>query len=92
MAQKKPKTIMNKENKSISVRVERKTDFVKIFINDLLHVQFRAEELYSLQTWMEGKEQFWIRYYLKSGVMNCYYYNQDLWKSIITELNKISLV
>lgn len=79
-------------NNSPSVRVERKTDFVKIFINDLLHVQFRTEELYALQTWMEGKEQFWIRYYLKSGVVNCYYYNQSLWTSIITELNKISLV
>lgn len=63
---------------------------VKIFINDILHVVIKQDEVIGLQSWISGEKRklYHIEYYFRQ---NGYFYSEydcyDKWKNILGLLN-----
>jgi hypothetical protein len=64
---------------------------LKIYISDLLHFSLLLSEYIGMQSWIAGtkKKRYYIEFYLKEGEsITLEYEKQELWKSILVELDK----
>ena len=79
-----------KNQEKISVKVE--WNYVKIYINDIIHVQFKSDSFMGFQSWVNGTNWYDIEFYLKDGVtIHTSYSSIDRWKKILQCLNAIKL-
>jgi len=63
-------------------------NFVKIFINGLLHLSIKKGKTISIQTWIMN-DYYFIEYTLEGGETILSEYDEiDKWKSIIELINK----
>lgn len=78
----------------ITVRSDVGWNTVKIYINDVLHIKFKKEDLISIQGWIEGYESdstYHIQYVFKNKKMRSEYWDLEHWKAILGELDKLEL-
>lgn len=63
--------------------------YIKIYINDLLHVYFKSSNLVHIQTWV-ADSKFAIEYTFREGENLFSEYDEiDKWKEVIKLLDKI---
>lgn len=60
-----------------------KGSFVKIYIDDLLHLSFKQQDFAGIQSWKEGANWYDIEYYLGDTKILCAYDDFDKWKAIL---------
>ena len=77
--------------KMTNLKTEFTSQFVKLFINDLIHVSFKKNELYGFQSYIEGYgcKKYFIILYLERGKIKLEYDNWELWERILREFNLI---
>lgn len=66
---------------------------IKIYINDLLHVYIKKEDLTGLQSWIEGASNshvktYHIEFYTKNGEIECVYDSKEKWTELLKLLNE----
>lgn len=74
------------------MKVSSKNDhpYFRIYIDDLLHLQFIKEEYIGHQSWKENSTKFCIEYYLKNGnTILSEYTSIEKWKNIIKILEEL---
>lgn len=63
--------------------------FIKIYINDILHLKFKEREFLGIQSWKEGKELFCIEYYFQNDqVILSEYDEMEKWIEILKLIEK----
>lgn len=60
-----------------------KGSWVKIYIDNILHVQFKQQDFEGIQSWKEGPNWFDIEYYIKNRSMLTAYDDVNKWKEIL---------
>jgi hypothetical protein len=65
-------------------------NFIKIYINDVLHISIKYNDIASIQTWKMSNGWYCIEYYLNGldEPILSEYDNIDKWKSIIKLLDE----
>lgn len=63
---------------------------IKLYINELLHLYIKKDDLTGLQSWIEGsdKQSFHIEFYTKNGEIECVYDSKEKWENILKLINK----
>ena len=70
--------------KQNSYRLDVTGKFVKVYINDVLHVQFQQGNFVGFQSWKEGKNWFVIEVYFKKDfTITLEYDRQEKWEAIL---------
>jgi hypothetical protein len=67
---------------------------LKIYINGLIHMSLKQEELIGFKSWFENsraKRQYYIEYSLRESTMLLEYNCFERWKFLLTELDKLNL-
>ncbi len=65
-------------------------DALRIYINDILHLNIRLSELLGIQSW-QWPANFFIEYTSRGGTILTEYTNVDTWISILKQLDKLPL-
>jgi len=63
---------------------------IKVFINEILHIQFARSRFVGLSSWQYEKEGglYYIEVVLDGGVVNVDYDRRDIWLGVLAELEK----
>ncbi len=71
-------------------KVTSKTEIhrVKIYINDILHISIPKNGNIKIQSWYEDDSLYKIEIYCVEHLDEYWYDNKEIWKSILTELDK----
>lgn len=77
--------------KKNTVQVIESHQWIKVYINNLLHVAVHRDQWIGVHSWLEGQERWCIDWELKDKTINSEYNKEDLWRQILTEINKIML-
>lgn len=66
--------------------------YIKIYINDLLHLSIKVSEYIGIQSWIYpgSTTPYNIEYYTKSKKILTQYDSIEKWKTILTFINSIS--
>jgi len=76
------------------IELKQKDGIVKIYINDLVHIQFRVSDLIGTQSWLDGSEnvKYTIEYTFNGGVVILSeYFVREKWITILQLLDTIKL-
>lgn len=73
---------------SQKVEVTSRGLYLKVLIDELPHLCLALEELLGFQSYKKTTNWYGIEYYMTSGHVVCEYDNQELWSTILTQLNK----
>lgn len=61
--------------------------FIRIFINGILHVAIKRDDLVGIQSWREREGEFWIEYGFSRGQsVKCFYDTEEKWKKVLEHL------
>lgn len=64
----------------MSISLKENNEWIRIFINEILHLMFKKKDFMGLQSW-KFKEEYNIQFYLKdSKDILCSYDNEEIWK------------
>lgn len=65
---------------------------LKLYINSVLHLCLKRNDLVGIQTWISGsdKPKFYIEYTMKTGSILTGYDTIEKWKQVLEILDKIS--
>jgi hypothetical protein len=66
------------------------TDAVKIYIDNVLHLSIKKDELIGIQSW-KTDTMYCIEYTLKSSSILCEYVEKDLWINMLNMLDQSNL-
>lgn len=55
----------------------------RIFINGILHLSIKIEELVGVQSYKNEPTKYSIDYYLRTGIIKTEYDREDTWKGIL---------
>jgi hypothetical protein len=68
---------------------------IKIYIDDVLHLIFKQEELIGVQSWVAGDgdkvRKYYIEYYTKTQTILTEYDEQEKWYKILKKLDDENL-
>lgn len=64
-------------------------DYLKIFIDNSLHLCILYNSIISVQSWINRKNSYFIEYTTKQGKVTCEYNDIKKWKTILGLLNTI---
>lgn len=73
----------------MKVTCERRWGWVKVFINDYLHFQFKWSELVAIHSWNEEEADWYIRLTLKDGEILLDYDTKEKWLMILAAINQL---
>lgn len=71
----------------MTTRLEIKGKYVKVYINELLHLMFDHQSFQGFQSWKEAKNWFSIEIYLKDREILCAYDDEEKWSQILKLLD-----
>ena len=68
-------------------------DSVKIYVNEILHIQFARDRFVGLSSWQYEKEghgagMYYIEIVLDGGIVAVDYNKREMWLGVLTELDK----
>lgn len=63
---------------------------IKIFVNDILHIQFERTRFIGISSWQYETENglYYIEIVLDGGIISTDYDKREMWIAILTELEK----
>jgi hypothetical protein len=63
---------------------------IRIYIDEVLHIQFERKNFIGIQTWIEGRKNrnFFIEIYTKYKAIKLEYDKEEIWKTILDILDK----
>lgn len=62
-------------------------DYIKVYIDNKLHIAFKKEDFIGLQSWIENKDSFYIEIYT-TKLIKVWYKNRSLWEEILKVIDK----
>ena len=66
----------------MTFKASESTNWIRVFINDTLHLCVNKSRLNGLQAWRYGSE-YCIEFYYENSSIFCSYDNEDMWKEIL---------
>lgn len=66
----------------MNYRAETKHGWLKIYINDLLHVAVKIKDLSGVQSYFRGEEWFCIEFYTEKIIL-CEYNSKEKWIAVL---------
>lgn len=72
----------------MKVEVKTNYDSIRIYLNEVLYLLIKRSEFLSFQGLVCGGGKWQIEFQLVGGTMLCEYCSEELWKGILTELDK----
>lgn len=76
----------------MNIAVIRKKGYVKIYIDNLLHVSILSGDIIGFQSYLEGHTHC-IKYYLRNDTkILCEYEDRKLWEAILNEIDKQNIL
>ena len=69
----------------MKVELKLSNNQLRIYIDGLIHVNIRLDELVGIQSWEQGGLCY-IEFYLKTTFIKCEYNKPELWKEILKVL------
>jgi len=66
-------------------------NYLKIFIDDTLHLAVDTTKLRGIQAWLYTEDFLYIQYYLSDTKIKCEYNSPKIWKEVLTELQNIAI-
>jgi hypothetical protein len=81
---------MKAATKKIAYTITTKGNYVKIFINGLLHFSIKYNDIISIQTWIMSNGWYCIEYYVKGKEESILseYDDFEKWSAIVKLLNE----
>lgn len=76
----------------IKVEVKIKYSHLKIYIDGILHLSVKVEEIVGIQSYLTGKERYHIDITTKTSCIECMYTRKDIWTSILKQIDKFGIV
>lgn len=77
------------ETKTSPVTSNSSYEYIKVFIDNSLHLAFDSNELLAMQSWIETESIFCIELTFKGGTsITNTYYSKDIWVAVLAELNE----
>lgn len=68
---------------------KRHYEQIKIYINGVLHLQFKLLDFVGLQSWIHGEREYFIEYYFSGGSkITTAYSDKEKWKLVLEEIDK----
>lgn len=75
----------------IKVKIHYTT--LRIYIDNILHLSIKQEELIGFQSYIMGTQDFFIEFYMKNGpIIECKYTKKEIWIEILNQLDKITTI
>ncbi len=75
----------------IKVTATVKNNRLRIFMNKLLHLSVPADDVCGVHAYKSGG-YFHIDYHVKDTTIECTYKQEEDWKAVLTELEKINII
>jgi hypothetical protein len=76
-------------------KIEVDWNHIKIYMNDVLHVLLKKEELVGIQAWIEGhgiNSTYHIKYYMKNKIhIKSEYWDIQHWQEVLRVLDQQDL-
>jgi hypothetical protein len=74
------------------VKILIKKSYIKIYIDELLHLSAPKEDIVGFQSYLQG-HIYCIKYYLRNNSeILCEYEKRELWEEILKEIDKQNIV
>lgn len=74
----------------MNVRTEACFDSIVVYINDIVHIWVRRQDLMGVQSWiMDGRKQFFIEFIMRSNSVVVDYDSRELWELVLAGINKV---
>ena len=80
---------MDKDH-NISVKIT--LEHLRIYINEILHISIKLDEILGIQSWIHSKKSYKIEFYLKKSTILCVYDNFYKWKTILTGIDNLDII
>jgi len=70
-----------------------KDNAVKIYINNVLHISLKQEDIIGFQSWVDGidTKRYIIEFYTKGVTFTTGYNEHEKWKTILKALDELDL-
>lgn len=75
-------------SQKLKYKLTTKGGFLKIFINEILHIAIKQVDIMGVQSWKEGSGYYVIRFYTKNRKITCEYDDIEKWSKILGLLNQ----
>lgn len=78
----------------INVKISVMDNQVKIYVNEIIHLLIKQDQLVGIQSWVSGNEYktYWIEYTLKTREILSNYEVPELWKEILIQIDKYEVL
>lgn len=78
------------EKVMLNVKITVADNQVKIYLNEIIHLLIKQDQLVGIQSWTTGEEYktYWIEYTLKTREILSGYEGPELWKAILMQLDQ----
>lgn len=68
----------------MKITSKRQYEQFRIYIDNVLHLQLKLNDLIGFQAWIHGTTEFYIEYYFSSGAkITTAYGSKDKWEKIL---------
>jgi len=72
----------------MKVTAKRKYEQLKVYIEDILHLQIKLIDLIGFQSWIHGTNEYFIEYYFVGGAkITTAYGEKDRWIEVLKVLD-----
>lgn len=74
----------------MNITIDNNTNSIKIYINDILHLAIKKEDLIGIESWVDGeneRKRWHIEYTTKTTTIESEYDNIDKWIAILKLLD-----
>ncbi len=74
----------------LNVKISVADNQVKIYVNEIIHLLIKQDQLVGIQSWITGEEHktYWIEYTLKTHEILSFYQSPELSKAILMQLDQ----
>ena len=76
----------------MSVEVKIKYTHLRIYIDGLLHSSIKVDEIVGIQSYLHGKQKYYINYTTKTNTVETMYVKKCIWERILKQLDKLAIV
>lgn len=74
--------------KQLKYKITTNGSFLKVFINNLLHICVVQKDIIGIQSWLEGSNWYVIEIYTTNKTIKCEYDDYEKWSKILNLLNQ----
>lgn len=67
----------------MNLRINENTDWIRIFINEKLHLLINKNKLNGFQSWKYNGTEYCIEFHYENSTIFCSYDNEEMWTQIL---------